>query len=59
MFREQTTARGIRIEQATGNSLKYTEIDVEIRNYRDYMYHGPIPYSETLKWSNLQQNKGW
>ena len=53
------TARGIRIEQATGNSLKYTEIDVEIRNYRDYMYHGPIPYSETLKWSNLQQNKGW
>ena len=53
------TARGIRIEQATGNSLKYTEIDVEIRNYRDYMYHGPIPYSEILKWSNLQQNKGW
>ena len=52
------TAKGVRIEQGS-NGLNYTEIDVEIRNYQDYMYHGPIPYSETLKWSNLQQNKGW
>ena len=52
------TAKGVRIEQGS-NGLNYTEIDVEIRNYQDYMYHGPIPYSERLKWSNLQQNKGW
>lgn len=33
--------------------------DVEGRLYKDYMYYGPIPYSETLKYSNLKQNKGW
>ena len=32
---------------------------VEKRDYQDYMYYGPIPFSETLKYSNLQQNKGW
>ena len=25
----------------------------------DYMYYGPIPYSEILKYSNLKQNEGW
>ena len=35
------------------------EFDVEERLYKDYMYYGPIPYSETLKYSNLKQNKGW
>ncbi|WP_300811909.1 RagB/SusD family nutrient uptake outer membrane protein [uncultured Bacteroides sp.] len=52
------TAKGVRIEQGT-NGLNYTMIDVEIRNYQDYMHYGPIPYTEVLKWSNLQQNKGW
>ncbi len=52
------TARGVRIENV-GGTLKYTPIDVEVRNYKDYMYYGPIPYSEVLKWSNLEQNKGW
>lgn len=32
---------------------------VESRNYKEYMYYGPIPLSETLKWSNLKQNTGW
>jgi hypothetical protein len=32
---------------------------VENRDYEDYMYYGPIPQSETLKYSNLKQNKGW
>lgn len=32
---------------------------VEKRDYQDYMYYGPIPFSETLKYSNLKQNKGW
>jgi hypothetical protein len=52
------TAMGVRITQAEGN-LTYTPIEVEPRNYSSYMYHGPIPETEVLKWSNLDQNKGW
>lgn len=53
------TARGMQIQQVDGN-LVYTPMNsVEKRNYKDYMYYGPIPYSETLKWTNLKQNKGW
>lgn len=48
------TAKGIQI--ANGN---HVEIIVENRVYRDYMNHGPIPYSEMLKWDALIQNKGW
>ena len=48
------TAKGMRI--AGGD---YTPFDVEQRQYADYMYHAPIPYSEVLKFSNLKQNKGW
>lgn len=49
------TARGI------NSTLDATleEFDVENRNYKDYMIYGPIPYNETLKWSELDQNKGW
>ncbi len=35
------------------------EGDVEIRDYKDYMTYGPIPYSETMKFGNLSQNDGW
>lgn len=52
------TAKGMQIDKE-GATLKYTQIDVEKRNYKDYMYYGPIPYDEMLKWSNLEQNKGW
>lgn len=52
------SAMGMRIEQ-TGGSLKYTEFEVEPRNFMSHMYYGPIPESEVLKWSNLDQNKGW
>lgn len=42
------------------NGVKsYAPITVESRNYKDYMFYGPIPYSELLKYSNLQQNQGW
>ncbi len=51
-------AKGMQIEKV-GNDLKYKVIDVENRNYKDYMYYGPIPYGEMLKWDNLEQNKGW
>lgn len=41
------------------NNNVYTPIDVEERTFSDYMNYGPIPYSEILKYSNLQQNNGW
>ena len=37
----------------------HTPFTVETRNYKDYMIYGPIPYSEVLKFGNLQQNMGW
>ena len=51
-------AMGVKIEQEAG-ALKYTKFEVEPRSYQDYMYYGPIPELEVLKWSNLDQNKGW
>lgn len=50
------TVRGISWS-ADGSS--YQIIDVEKRDYQDYMRYCPIPYSETLKYNQLQQNKGW
>lgn len=41
---------------ADGNTYSYLE--VENRNYADYQIYGPIPYSETLKYS-IVQNEGW
>ena len=52
------SAKGVKIDQ-TGGALKYNVIDVEPRNYAEHMYYGPIPETEVLKWSNLDQNKGW
>ena len=37
----------------------HTIIDVEARNYQDFMRFGPIPFDETLKFSALKQNAGW
>lgn len=49
------TATGMKINGGT-----YTKIDnVEVRAYEDYMYYGPIPYSEIRKYDALKQNKGW
>lgn len=49
------TVRGINwMEDGT-----YEIIDVEGRDYQEYMNYPPIPQSEILKFSNLQQNKGW
>ncbi len=52
------TAMGMRIENPGGN-LTFTPLNVEERNYKDYMYHGPIPRDEIQKWSALKQNAGW
>jgi len=37
----------------------YNIIDVENRVFQPFMQYGPIPYSELLKFNNLQQNNGW
>lgn len=51
------TALGVSI---TGDANKtYTPIEVDTRIYKDYMYYGPIPYSEILKFDALVQNQGW
>lgn len=51
-------AKGVSIVRA-GTGLQYDEIEVESRSYKEYMYYGPIPYSETLKYDQLKQNKDW
>ena len=53
------TAQGMSITTNTAGALVYQKIDVEPRDYKDYMIYGPVPYTEVLKWSNLQQNDGW
>lgn len=55
------TVKGVKIDrnEETGE-LTYNIIEVEERKYDDsYQWYGPIPKGEVLKWSNLQQNKGW
>jgi starch-binding outer membrane protein, SusD/RagB family len=48
------TAKGMDV-----NGTSYTPLDVENRAFTDYMYYGPVPFSEVLKFNNLSQNKGW
>lgn len=48
------TAKGIDI-----NGTVYSPLEVETRSYADYMYYGPVPFLEVLKFSNLSQNRGW
>ena len=54
------TVMAMKIE-TIGGKKTYTPVPVtnEIRAYSDYMYYGPLPESEILKWSNLLQNDGW
>lgn len=48
------TVKGMKITGTT-----YQVVEVEKRDYKDYMYYGPVPYSEVLKFDALVQNKGW
>lgn len=50
------TARGVEINK---DATEYRYVDVEQRLFTDYMYSGPIPYQDIIKYSNLEQNKGW
>ncbi len=49
-----TTARGVEI-----NGAAHKFIEVESRVYDPHMIYGPIPYNDVLRFSNLEQNKGW
>lgn len=42
-----------------GFPAKYEYVQIEERNYSDYMIYGPVPYTEVLKYSELKQNQGW
>ena len=48
-------------ESALGNDVSSSDgsFVVEKRSYEDYMYYGPVPYSEILKYNNILQNEGW
>lgn len=47
--------RGVQI-----NGTSYTYVDVEERKYdNSYMYYGPLPEKEIVKYNLLLQNKGW
>ncbi len=49
------TVRGMSITSGVYNP----ELEVEKREFKDYMNFGPIPYSEVLKYDALIQNRGW
>ena len=51
-------AVGVQIKKDSGTTT-YKAFKVEDRNYKEYMYYGPIPQTEIQKWTNLRQNKGW
>ncbi|MBO7461793.1 MAG: RagB/SusD family nutrient uptake outer membrane protein [Bacteroidales bacterium] len=38
---------------------KFNVETIDELRYEDYMYFGPMPEKEVLKWSNLKQNQGW
>lgn len=54
LTRLNEVARGLDV-----NANVYTPLNVETRNYQSYMYYGPIPNSEVLKYNQLLQNQGW
>jgi len=52
-------AMGVTVTGSLASPVYGAPVVVENRSYQDYMYYGPIPYSETLKFSNLLQNDNW
>ena len=50
-------AKGVNINK---NGTTYNVVDIEPRVYdKNYMYYGPIPQNEVLKYNAIIQNKGW
>lgn len=58
-WKESITEPACGVSIAGSSSKTYQFIEVESRTYEEFMYHGPIPYSEVLKFNMLQQNRGW
>jgi len=54
-----TPAMGINVTGTLASPVYSAPAVVENRSYQSYMYYGPIPYSEILKFSNLLQNDNW
>jgi starch-binding outer membrane protein, SusD/RagB family len=55
MAKLNETVRGLDV-----NGTVYTPLNsVEARAYQPYMYYGPIPNSEILKYNTLLQNANW
>lgn len=52
-------AKGITVSGTSATPVYSTPITVENRVFQSHMYYGPIPYSETRKFTNLLQNDGW
>lgn len=52
------TIRGVQITPSN-SGYQYGYFDVEIHSFEDYMRYAPVPFSQTLIMSNLQQNAGW
>lgn len=53
------TIKGMKISKEN-SQLTYSIVDnVEKRIFADYQKFGPIPYSEVMKYKNLNQNDGW
>jgi len=56
---ETVKAMEISLDKESGD-LIYTIKDLDPRSFdNSYQCYGPIPRSETLRWSKLKQNKGW
>ena len=54
------SAMGVQIDRiAETGALKFTPVVAEPRLFEAYQNFGPIPNSEVLQWSALQQNKDW
>lgn len=52
-------AKGITISGTLAAPIYSAPTTVENRAYQNHMYYGPIPYLETLKFTNLLQNDLW
>lgn len=48
-------AKAMRIRNNTYTVLP----SIEVRAYQNHMKYGPVPYSEIVKFSALEQNQGW
>ena len=50
---------GIDITRTAPNTFTYSTVQVAIPVFTDKLYYMPLPYDETVKNPNLQQNPGW